>query len=58
MYIATKEEEGLYNLYFHSCPNYSPAGYVYVGFDVDIEENNNGNYLSGKIREVSIKLLK
>lgn len=22
MYILTEQEEGLYNLYFHSCPNY------------------------------------
>lgn len=22
MYVASEDEEGLYNLYFHSCPNY------------------------------------
>jgi G protein-coupled receptor 107 len=45
MYIATKQEEGLYNLYFHSCPNYKTAQFM-LSFDVDIEENNAGNFLS------------
>uniref|UniRef100_U5ESJ2 Putative g protein-coupled seven transmembrane receptor n=1 Tax=Corethrella appendiculata TaxID=1370023 RepID=U5ESJ2_9DIPT len=45
MYIATKQEEGLYNLYFHSCPNYLTEKLM-LSFDVDIEENNSGNFLS------------
>uniref|UniRef100_A0A182VT21 GOST seven transmembrane domain-containing protein n=1 Tax=Anopheles minimus TaxID=112268 RepID=A0A182VT21_9DIPT len=46
IYIATKQEEGLYNLYFHSCPNYSPNSLYELNFNVDIEEKNSGNYLS------------
>lgn len=46
MYIATKQEEGLYNLYFHACPNYDMENYFNLEFDVDIEENNSGNFLS------------
>lgn len=35
IYIATEEEEGLYNLYFHSCPNYGyPKSPVYLDFTV------------------------
>lgn len=70
MYI-TEQEEGLYNLYFHSCPNYNrdlfPLNFIVsdssIFFNlvvfpilnltilsttkqIDIEENNNGNYLS------------
>uniref|UniRef100_A0A182MWI8 GOST seven transmembrane domain-containing protein n=1 Tax=Anopheles culicifacies TaxID=139723 RepID=A0A182MWI8_9DIPT len=46
IYVATKQEEGLYNLYFHSCPNYSPSNLYELNFNVDIEEKNSGNYLS------------
>ncbi|XP_049300136.1 protein GPR107 [Anopheles funestus] len=46
IYVATKQEEGLYNLYFHSCPNYSPNSLYELNFNVDIEEKNSGNYLS------------
>ncbi|KAG8221817.1 hypothetical protein J437_LFUL002819 [Ladona fulva] len=45
MYVATKEEEGLYNLYFHSCPNYGNEE-VHLDFLIEIEEKNSGNYLS------------
>ncbi|XP_002071432.2 protein GPR107 [Drosophila willistoni] len=44
MFVATQRDEGLYNLYFHACPNYYRP--KIVSFNVDIEENNNGNYLS------------
>lgn len=46
IYVATKQEEGLYNLYFHSCPNYAPNNPYELNFNVDIEEKNSGNYLS------------
>uniref|UniRef100_A0A6B2E7W6 Putative g protein-coupled seven transmembrane receptor n=1 Tax=Phlebotomus kandelakii TaxID=1109342 RepID=A0A6B2E7W6_9DIPT len=46
LYVATKEDEGLYNLYFHSCPNYIYPPTYSLNFNVDIEENNSGNYLS------------
>uniref|UniRef100_A0A182MZP6 GOST seven transmembrane domain-containing protein n=1 Tax=Anopheles dirus TaxID=7168 RepID=A0A182MZP6_9DIPT len=46
IYVATKQEEGLYNLYFHSCPNYAPSSEYELNFNVDIEEKNSGNYLS------------
>ncbi|XP_037937664.1 protein GPR107 [Teleopsis dalmanni] len=44
MLVTSILEEGLYNLYFHSCPNYSQQ--KIISFNVDIEENNNGNFLS------------
>lgn len=46
VFVATKADEGLYNLYFHSCPNYDLNNPYILNFDVDIEENNSGNYLS------------
>lgn len=46
IYIANEKEEGLYNLYFHSCPNYVEGRSVGVDFSIRIEEKNNGNYLS------------
>ncbi|XP_053677852.1 protein GPR107 [Anopheles nili] len=46
LYVATKQEEGLYNLFFHSCSNYSPNSLYELNFNVDIEEKNSGNYLS------------
>ncbi|XP_055714161.1 protein GPR107 isoform X2 [Phlebotomus papatasi] len=46
LYVATKADEGLYNLYFHSCPNYIYPPKYSLNFNVDIEENNSGNYLS------------
>lgn len=45
IFVDKKSQEGLYNLYFHSCPNYKTAEYL-LSFDVDIEESNAGNYLS------------
>lgn len=32
MYVASEEEEGLYNLYFHNCPKYKTS--VAVDFTV------------------------
>lgn len=48
MFVHTDDDEGLYNLYFHACPNYDPdpRNTYFLSFNVDIEENNNGNYLS------------
>lgn len=46
LFIASEQEEGLYNLYFHSCPNYNYPPQFPLSFTVDIEENNRGNYLS------------
>jgi len=45
IYVDSEAQEGLYNLYFHSCPNYKTASY-HLSFDVDIEERNYDNYLS------------
>lgn len=46
MEISNKADEGLYNLYFHSCPNYDMNTLYSLQFDVDIEEKNGQNYLS------------
>ncbi|KAK2581135.1 hypothetical protein KPH14_007947 [Odynerus spinipes] len=46
MYVATKEEEGLYNLYFHNCPNYKGNTPVALDFTIQIAEINRGNFLS------------
>ncbi|XP_037030246.1 protein GPR107 [Bradysia coprophila] len=46
MVFSTLAEEGLYNLCFHACPNYKETDSFNLEFDVDIEENNQGNYLS------------
>ncbi|KAL5277888.1 GPR107 family protein [Megaselia abdita] len=46
MFVASHQEEGLYNLYFHACPNYRDNLLVPLTFNVDIEENNSGNFLS------------
>lgn len=48
MWIPTKDEEGLYNLYFHACPNYrrTASSLVALDFNVDIEESNRGSFLS------------
>lgn len=37
MYVATEKEEGLYNLYFHSCPNYDNKEPVFIDFTVCIK---------------------
>ncbi|XP_031840441.1 protein GPR107 isoform X2 [Nomia melanderi] len=45
VYVASEEEEGLYNLYFHNCPNYNYAQ-VALDFTVQISEANSKNFLS------------
>jgi hypothetical protein len=44
--VATVAEEGLYNLYFHSCPNYQPGTEVTVDFTIEIVEHNMSSFLS------------
>ena len=46
MYVASEEEEGLYNLYFHNCPNYKYDSPVTLDFSIQISEINSGNFLS------------
>ncbi|CAB3226473.1 unnamed protein product [Arctia plantaginis] len=46
LYVATTEEQGLYNLYFHNCPNTSVGPAPTINMVVHIYESNNGNFLS------------
>ncbi|XP_033330292.1 protein GPR107 isoform X2 [Megalopta genalis] len=46
VYVGDEEEEGLYNLYFHNCPNYKYEMQVALDFTVQISEMNEDNYLS------------
>ncbi|XP_066991840.1 protein GPR107 [Anabrus simplex] len=46
MAVLSEGEEGLYNLYFHSCPNYKSEKPVFLDFTIEIEEKNGENYLS------------
>lgn len=46
IYVASDSEEGLYNLYFHSCPNYILNNEVVYDFSMEIVEENAGSYLS------------
>lgn len=46
VYVGKKEEEGLYNLYFHNCPNYKYESQVELDFTVQILEMNDQNFLS------------
>lgn len=46
MYVGTKREEGLYNLYFHNCANYKSSTPVALDFTIQIAEINRGNFLS------------
>ncbi|CAG9761566.1 unnamed protein product [Ceutorhynchus assimilis] len=46
MSVETLREEGLYNLFFHSCPNYNPKSETLIDLDVEVTESNVGNYLS------------
>ncbi|XP_063244645.1 protein GPR107 [Bacillus rossius redtenbacheri] len=45
MQVLNEKEEGLYNLYFHSCPNYNGITKA-VDFTIEIQEVNDRNYLS------------
>ncbi|XP_014206512.1 protein GPR107 isoform X1 [Copidosoma floridanum] len=45
MYVANEDQEGLYNLYFHNCPNYGPYR-TEVDFSMEIKEMNDNNFLS------------
>ncbi|XP_046362266.1 protein GPR107-like [Haliotis rufescens] len=44
--IKTKQEEGLYNLFFHNCYNYDHKAKSMVNLSLEITEDNNGNFLS------------
>ncbi|XP_015429896.1 PREDICTED: protein GPR107 isoform X2 [Dufourea novaeangliae] len=46
VYVASEEDEGLYNLLFHNCPNYKYGSQVALDFTVQISEINSGNFLS------------
>ncbi|KAJ8927949.1 hypothetical protein NQ314_019582, partial [Rhamnusium bicolor] len=46
MPVESLQEEGLYNLFFHSCPNYNPDTETFVDFTVEIVEQNQQSYLS------------
>ncbi|KAI4499433.1 hypothetical protein M0802_005329 [Mischocyttarus mexicanus] len=46
MYVGSQEEIGLYNLYFHNCPNYKGNTQVALDFTIQIAEINRGNFLS------------
>lgn len=47
MIVGSQQEEGLYNLYFHSCSNYFEDHFS-QNFNIDIEERNFENYLSAE----------
>ncbi|EEB19259.1 protein GPR107 precursor, putative [Pediculus humanus corporis] len=46
VFIPSEASQGLYNLYFHNCPNYNKKMAVKVDFKIEIEEINQNNYLS------------
>lgn len=48
MFANTDEDEGVYHLYFHTCLNYDldEKNKYMLNVKIDIEEINNGNYLS------------
>ncbi|KAG5862474.1 hypothetical protein JTB14_002353 [Gonioctena quinquepunctata] len=46
MAVKNIQEEGLYNLFFHSCPNYNSNTETFIDFDIKIIEQNPTSYLS------------
>lgn len=44
--VDNDQEEGLYNLYFHNCFQYEKGVHATFEMQIDIEETNDGNYLS------------
>lgn len=44
MYVMNNDEEGLYNLFFHSCPNYKYETRRYVNFTVRKLETKKSYY--------------
>ncbi|XP_076649135.1 protein GPR107 isoform X2 [Halictus rubicundus] len=46
VYVGNEQDEGLYNLYFHNCPNYKYESQVELDFTVQILEMNSQNFLS------------
>nr|AEE62892.1 unknown [Dendroctonus ponderosae] len=46
MSVDSLREEGLYNLYFHNCPNYNLNTETILDFDIEITEQNVNGYLS------------
>ncbi|XP_026316354.1 protein GPR107 isoform X2 [Hyposmocoma kahamanoa] len=46
MYVASSNEEGLYNLYFHNCPRATGKPAPLINTIIEIYESNDGNFLS------------
>lgn len=55
LYITSKKEEGLYNLYFNNCPYKGEGNPTPVNAIIEIFESNEGNYLSAG--EIPLPLL-
>lgn len=46
MYVATDREQGLYNIFFHSCPQHKGAQLPSMNAKFEIYESNTNNFLS------------